>query len=94
MDVNGYNSIRVISPSDNQTRPEILSDANAGVFDNKIISENTQHRVTALLDGRSASNDPDNEAYRLLLVSVCNYLHTSMPFMFERIADYTEVITT
>ena len=37
MDVNGYNSIRVISPPDNQTRPEILSDANAGVFDNKII---------------------------------------------------------
>ena len=36
MDVNGYNSIRVISPSDNKTRPEILSDANAGVFDNKI----------------------------------------------------------
>ena len=92
MDVNGYNSIRVISPSDNQTRPEILSDANAGVFDNKIISENTQHRVTALLDGRSASNDPDNEAYRLLLVSVCNYLHTSMPFMFERISDYTELL--
>ncbi|MDB2388509.1 BREX-1 system adenine-specific DNA-methyltransferase PglX, partial [Alphaproteobacteria bacterium] len=92
MDVNGYNSIRVISPSDNQTRPEILSDANAGVFDNKIISENTQQRVTALLDGRSASNDPDNEAYRLLLVSVCNYLHASMPFMFERIADYTELL--
>ena len=41
MDVNGYNSIRVISPPDNQTRPEILSDASAGVFDNKIILKHT-----------------------------------------------------
>lgn len=92
MDVNGYNRVRVIASADNQTRPEILSDANSGVFDNKIISENTRQKVTALLDGRSASNDPDNEAYRLLLVSVCNYFHSSMPFMFERIADFTELL--
>ena len=66
MDVNGYNRVRVIAPADDQTHPEIMSDASAGVFDDNLVSENTQNIVTSLLDGRSASIDPDNEAYRYL----------------------------
>ena len=46
MDVNGYNRVRVIAPADDQTRPEIMSDASAGVFDDNLISENTQNIVT------------------------------------------------
>ncbi len=92
MDMNGYNRVRVIAPSDGRSRPEILSDASGGVFDDKFISENKKNMVIALLDGRSASNDPDNEAYRLLIVSVCNAWHSIMPFLFERIADYTELL--
>ena len=92
MDMNNYNRIRVVAPADGQTRPEILAEANSGVFDDTIISENTRQIVTALLDGRSASNDPENEAYRHLLVAVCNHWHSSMPFMFERISDYTELL--
>ncbi len=92
MDMNGYNRVRVIAPANNQTRPEILSDASAGVFDDNLISENTKNIVTSLLDGRSASIDPDNEAYRYLIVSACNYWYSSMPFLFERIADFTELL--
>ena len=92
MDMNNYNRIRVVAPADGQTRPEILAEANSGVFDDTIISENTRQIVTALLDGRSASNDAENEAYRHLLVAVCNYWHSAMPFMFERIADFTELL--
>ncbi len=92
MDMNGYNRVRVIAPSEGQTRPEILSEASAGLFDNALISENTQNIVRSLLDGQSASSDPDNEAYRYLIVSVCNAWHSSMPFLFERIADYTELL--
>ncbi|MDB3929303.1 BREX-1 system adenine-specific DNA-methyltransferase PglX [Paracoccaceae bacterium] len=92
MDVNGYNRVRVIAPADNQTRPEIMSDASAGVFDDNLVSENTKNIVTSLLDGRSASIDPDNEAYRYLIVSACNYWHSAMPFLFEKIADYTELL--
>ena len=92
MDMNGYNRVRVIAPLEGQTRPEILSEASAGTFDSDLISENTQNIVRSLLDGRSASRDPDNEAYRYLIVSVCNAWHSSMPFLFERIADYTELL--
>ena len=92
MDMNDYNRVRVIAAAEGKTRPEILADASAGVFDQAIIPENTSNMVRALLDGRSPSHDPENEAYRLLLVAACNHWHSAMPFMFERIADFTELL--
>ena len=92
MDMNGYNRVRVIVPAEGQTRPEILSEATAGIFNEDLVSENTKNVVSGLLDGRSASNDPENEAYRHLVVSACNYWHKSMPYMFEKILDFTELL--
>ena len=92
MDMNGYNRVRVIAPAEGQTRPEILSEATAGIFNEDLVSENTKNIVSGLLDGRSASNDPENEAYRHLVVSACNYWHKSMPYMFEKILDFTELL--
>lgn len=92
MDINGYNRVRVIAPAEGQTRPEILSEATAGIFNEDLVSENTKNVVSGLLDGRSASNDPENEAYRHLVVSACNYWHKSMPYMFEKILDFTELL--
>ena len=92
MDMNDHNRVRVIAATEGKTRPEILADASAGVFDQAIIPENTSNMVRALLDGRSPSHDPENEAYRLLLVATCNHWHGAMPFMFERIADFTELL--
>ena len=92
MDMNGYNRVRVIAPAEGQTRPEILSEATAGIFNEDLVSENTKNVVSGLLDGRSASIDPENEAYRHLVVSACNYWHKSMPYMFEKILDFTELL--
>ncbi len=38
------------------------------------------------------SADPQTEAYRLLLVAICNDWYRGMPFLFERIDDYTELL--
>ena len=92
MDVNNYNSIRVVSPAEGQSQPEILAEAKQGQFDEKIISEATQENILALLNGEIPSKTPEEEVYRLLVVSVCNDLHHSMPFLFERIDDYTELL--
>jgi len=92
MDINDFNDVQVILPIEGKTRPEILSNAMSGIFDNSFISEKTQNFVSSLLDGRTISNDPEKEAYKLLLVSVCNKFHSMMPFLFERIADYTELL--
>lgn len=91
MDANGYNLVRVVSPAEGQTRPEILAEAAAGHVVEEA-PEPVRQKVAALLDGRAPSRDPQSEAYRLLLVAVCNHWHGTMPFMFEPISDYTELL--
>jgi type II restriction/modification system DNA methylase subunit YeeA len=92
MDVNRYTRIGVLSPADGQFQPEILSEAKMGHIDEELVPEATRNQVMRLLDGSDKSIDPQGEAYRLLLVAVCNHYHSIMPFMFERIADYTELL--
>src|SRR6056297_3647212 len=87
MDANGYTQVRVVSPADHATRPEILTEALAGN-----IPEGAPSDIGALLENRTPSNDPQGEAYRLLLVHACNGWHTHMPFLFEQIDDYTELL--
>lgn len=91
MDMNGYTSTRTVSPADGQTRPELLSEAMAGHIDEGVPAT-TAARVRALLVGSSPSDDPQGEAYRLLLVAACNQWHETLPFLFERIDDYTELL--
>ncbi|RVO68343.1 BREX-1 system adenine-specific DNA-methyltransferase PglX [Sinorhizobium meliloti] len=91
MDANGYSSMGIVTPAEGQTRPEILAEAAAGHIEAEIHAAIRQ-QVAALLDGRTPSRDPQAEAYRLLLVAACNQWHRAMPFMFEKIADYTELL--
>jgi hypothetical protein len=92
MDVNRYTRIGVLSPADGQFQPEILAEAKMGHIDEDLVPEATRKQVMRLLDGSDKSADSQGEAYRLLLVAVCNYYHALMPFMFEKIADYTELL--
>ena len=92
MDVNRYNRVGVVSPAEGQFQPEILADAKMGHIDEEMVVENTRKRVFALLDGKMPSQDPQGEAYRLLVVAACNYWYSAMPFLFERIDDYTELL--
>ncbi|GAB6061194.1 BREX-1 system adenine-specific DNA-methyltransferase PglX [Desulfonatronum parangueonense] len=92
MDLNRYTGIGVVSPANSQTQPEILAEAKMGHIDKSMIQEKTRQRIFALLGGNVPSRDPQGEAYRLLLVSACNSLSRAMPFLFQRIADYTELL--
>ncbi len=38
------------------------------------------------------AGDKDNELYQLLVVAQCNALHQAMPFLFERIGGYDELL--
>lgn len=87
MDVNGYTTVGVVSPTGDQTRPELLAEAMAGN-----LPEGAPGSIAALLDGRTPSSDPQAEAYRQLLVHTCNQWHAPMPFLFEEIDDYTELL--
>ena len=93
MDVNGYTRIRVVSPADEgQFQPEILAEAKAGHIDDERVPEKVLQQIQELLSGNAPSHDPQQEAYRLLVVAECNSFHSAMPYLFERIADYTELL--
>lgn len=80
MDANGYNTPMVVTPAQGQLRPEILQEAMAGSVDG---------------DLRLSQEDlllPEAKLYRRLLVASCNYLGGSMPFLFEHISDYSELL--
>lgn len=92
MDVNRYTNMGILSPSKGHTQPEILHEAKQGYIDDIYKSFLGKKDIFGLLDGQIKSSDPQQEAYRGLLVAVCNYYNTIMPFMFEKIADYTELL--
>ena len=92
MDVNRYTRIGVVSPAEGQFQPEILAEAKMGHIDDETVPEKIRQQITALLAGSAPSHDPQGEAYRLLVVAACNAFHRAMPFLFERIDDYTELL--
>lgn len=92
MDMNRYNRSLVVSASDEDTQPEVLALAKAGEIDERVVSEAVREQILNLLNGRAPSQNPEAEVYRLLLVAYCNQWHESMPFLFQRIDDYTELL--
>ncbi len=95
MDANGYTGIGLVSPANGQQvgQPEILADAKRGSIDPAVITnKRTLDAITGLLDGTRPSADAQGEAYTLLLAEYCRYWNRSMPFMFEREGDYTELL--
>ena len=90
MDANGYNTPMVVTPIAGYLMPQVLQEAKAGN-----VEENLQldrKRLNDLLDGKTQVADAQTEAYKLLLIASCNALNSVMPFMFERISDYTELL--
>jgi len=97
MDVNGITRMGTVSPvtsatGERFTQPELLQEAKQGVIDDQFTSYVDEETVFGLLNGRLPSGDPQQEAYRQLLVAVCNAYHDPMPFLFQRIDDYTELL--
>jgi len=92
MDVNDYQpiGIRVVTPKDGYTLPEILEEAKHGHISDELHVNRT--RLFELLDGKVPSPNPQNEVYKELLISACNHLNKTFPFLFERINDYTELL--
>lgn len=92
MDVNRYTRIGVVSPAEGQFQPEILSEAKMGHIDEEMVHDKVRQQIFALLDGKAPSRDPQGEAYRLLVVAACNFWNKVMPFLFQHIDDYTELL--
>ena len=92
MDVSQYNRMSVVSPLEGQFQPEILAEAKAGYIDEELLKDDSRELIINLLNGTATSRDPQTEAFRHLIVAVCNDYHRIMPYLFERISDYTELL--
>ncbi len=84
MEVNGFlpSYVRVFSDEQNNFRPEILRQAAS------IELEGLDKQKVFTL--KSAGND--EELFKYLLITQCNALHGVLPFLFQKIADYTELL--
>lgn len=95
MDARGYTAAGIVSPAQGQShgQPEILAEAKRGNLDADVVNNKTAaETILSLLDGTRRSTDAEGEAYALLLTEYCRRWHKSMPFMFEREGDYTELL--
>ncbi|MBK1780888.1 BREX-1 system adenine-specific DNA-methyltransferase PglX [Advenella sp. WQ 585] len=92
MDVNRYTRVGVVSPTEGQFQPEILAEAKMGHIDEDMVPAAVRQEIQGLLSGRTPSRDSQGEAYRLLVVAACRDWHRNMPFLFQHIDDYTELL--
>lgn len=92
MDANDYQplGIRIITPKDGYVTPELLDEAKRGNIPDEL--KLNRQRVLDLLDNRITSTNPQNEAYKELLIAACNHLNSTLPFLFEKISDYSELL--
>jgi type II restriction/modification system DNA methylase subunit YeeA len=83
MEVNGYLPVKVFSSEDkNKQEPDILTKSLE--LDFMDIDRD------AVLNLKSEGKD--EALYRYLILRLCNYMHEIMPFLFEKIEDYTELL--
>ena len=83
MEVNGYLPVKVFSSDEpKKQEPDILTKSLKLDFLN-------MDRDT-VLDLKSGGKD--EELYKYLTLNLCNYLNDIMPFLFEPIEDYTELL--
>ncbi len=92
MDINRYTHTGIVSPATGYTMPEILQDARQGYISNDLSPYLDRRRALDILAGRVSSPEPLQEAYSMLLMAVCNYYNTVMPFLFQPIRDYTQLL--
>lgn len=96
MDLKHFNPVGIISPQSGDTLPQILTEAKLGVIDSSLIDPSDRDRVLGLLSGTIASTyhkgDAQSEAYRVLLLSACNQIGKSLPYLFKPIKDWMELL--
>lgn len=84
MEVNGYlpSKIRVFTDENGAFKPEILKEAMSVELDGL-----DRNKVLNLLDKQD-----NEELYKYLLITQCNALNTGLPYMFEKIANWSELL--
>ena len=84
MEINGYlpSRVRVFTDENGEFKPEILKQAMTVELEGM-----DKNKVLDLLDKQD-----NDELYKYLLITQCNALNTGLPYMFEKISNWTELL--
>ena len=84
MEVNGYlpSKVRVFSDENGAFKPDVLKEAMTVEIEGL-----DREKVLDLLDKQN-----NEELYKYLLITQCNALNEGLPYMFEKIANWTELL--
>ena len=87
MEVNDYLSARVLS---SKTSEKIEPDLVTSPFDSDLTFSEDESRQ--IVDWKM--NNQTDDLFRMLFLKECNALNEPLPMLFEKIADYTELLLT
>jgi hypothetical protein len=93
MDVNRYTRIGVVSPAEGQFQPEILAEAKMGHIDEEMVPAPIQAEDRSSARRQAPSPDPQQaKPIACWWWPPATTGNKAMPFLFERIDDYTELL--
>lgn len=75
-----------------ETQPEILKMVNAGSMPEELKSPANHRRIMDLLNRNIPSQNPEQEAYRQLVLGACRFYHATLPSIFAKVDDETELL--
>jgi len=87
MEVNRYIKTRVLSSEEDNKIPDIVTEALDISFKNVNLDEEYIRELKL-----SSDIDATQKLFKYMVISQCNELYNTLPFMFEKISDYTELL--
>lgn len=86
MEVNEYMNEKIITSSTSKIEPDLVSNFRDASFYDKLSGAEKDYLL------QLKDNDNVETLYAKLVVYKCNDLNKSLPFMFEKMGDYTELL--
>ncbi len=87
MEVNRYIKTRVLSSEEGSKIPDIVTEALDVSFRNVELDEDYIRELKL-----SSDINATQKLFKYMVISQCNELYNTLPFMFEKISDYTELL--
>ena len=87
MEVNRYIKTRALSSEEGSKIPDIVTEALDVSFKNVELDEDYIRELKL-----SSDINATQDLFKYMIISQCNELHDTLPFMFEKISDYTELL--
>jgi len=95
LDAQGWHpfNVKILMPaSAGEIQPEILKIINAGSMPDELKDYADKKRITDLLNRNIPSQNPEQEAYRLLVLGACRFYNAILPTIFAKLDDETELL--